>query len=204
MKHTVLLSLLGGSLLAVVALFFVRAYRTVPAAPPVSAPLPALSDPAPALSALPGSETPGKDNVSHAYKMRVARLEQRLDAAPDDTTALAELASLMKNAHQTDRAAALYERYLARHPRNRQAWLDLADCYGDRARWDEARRAMNDLLEQYPADPAALYNLGAIHANLGQFDEARTWWERARGQTRDPDLSKRAATSLAQLAHRAP
>lgn len=148
------------------------------------------------------SETPGKDNVSHTYRAEVARLEQRLEAAPDDTTARVELARLKQGAHRLDEAVGHYARYLALHPANRQAWLDLAAGYGGLERWAEAEQAMHALLERWPADPAALYNLGAICANQGKTDEARAWWEKARDQQADTALADQAASALIRLAHR--
>src|SRR6056297_82566 len=141
---------------------------------------------------------PSADNVDPTFHARLMRLREQLETTPEDTTVLLDLARLEQDAHQHDRSAEHYERFLALSPRNHQVWLDLANVYAGQGLWDEARDASERMLEQYPDDPSAMYNLGAILANQGQADEARQWWTAVQDSD-DTRLAEQAANSLAQL-----
>ena len=142
---------------------------------------------------------PSADNVDPTFHARLMRLREQLETTPEDTTVLLDLARLEQDAHQHDRSAEHYERFLALSPRNHQVWLDLANVYAGQGLWDEARDASERMLEQYPDDPSAMYNLGAILANQGQADDARTWWTAVQSSD-DTRLAEQATNSLAQLA----
>ena len=180
---TLLLLAAGFGLFAVLA--FVRSEE---AAPP----------PAPWQPVAAVAPTPSADNVAPTVHARLMGLKEQLETAPDDTTALLDLARLEQDAHQHDAAAEHYERFLALSPRNHQVWLDLANVYAGASRWNDARDASERMLTHYPDDPSAMYNLGAIAANQGQFDEARRRWEPVRDGD-DQSLAEQAATSLSQL-----
>jgi tetratricopeptide (TPR) repeat protein len=142
---------------------------------------------------------PSADNVDPTFHARLMRLREQLETAPEDTTALLELARLEQDAHQHDHSAEHYERFLALSPRNHQVWLDLANVYAGQGLWDEARDASERMLEHYPDDPSAMYNLGAIFANQGQAEEAKRWWTAVQ-KSDDARLGEQATNSLAQLA----
>ncbi len=145
------------------------------------------------------SETPNKDNVSHDYRVRVARLRAQIEKEPNDSTALISLASLQQDAHKVAEAAANYERYLALNPESRQAWLDLANCYAQMKEWQKAEKTILRMLEHHSDDPAGMYNLGAVYANMGRTDEAVSWWKKTQKQQIDAELSSKAAAALIQI-----
>ena len=145
------------------------------------------------------SFTPDGENVAPSFHVEQEALKERLNAAPQDTTALIQLARLKQDAHQTEEAVAYYRRYLDVRPEGRQAWLDLARCYGDLARWQEALEATQSLLRRFPDDPAAFYNLGAIYANTNRFDDARATWQRLTRQDRNPEMKAKAESALQRL-----
>jgi tetratricopeptide (TPR) repeat protein len=142
---------------------------------------------------------PSAENVDPTFHARLMALRADVDAAPQDTSKLLELAHLHQDAHQMAEAAELYKRVLAIVPQHRQTHLDLALCYSELGQWEAAQRTMQQMLEAHPDDPSALYNLGAIHANQGQFDEARDLWRRVQAQTEDVHLASQASASLAQI-----
>jgi len=153
------------------------------------------------LSSGAASETPGKDNVSHAFRMQVARLEQRLAENPADTTALRELGRMQQDAHNFPVAVTYYEQYLALNPETRQVWLDLANTQAGLQQWPQAEKTIQALLERRPEDPSAIYNLGAIYANMERFEDAKSWWEKARDQQADTLIASKASASLVRLLH---
>jgi tetratricopeptide (TPR) repeat protein len=142
---------------------------------------------------------PSAENVDPTFHARLMRLRERLETAPEDTTVLLELARLEQDAHQHERSAEHYERFLALSPRNHQVWLDLANVYAGQGLWDEARDASERMLAHYPDDPSAMYNLGAIFANQGQAEEAERWWTAVQNGN-DTRLADQASNSLVQLA----
>ncbi len=142
---------------------------------------------------------PSKENVSYAFRARLALMRMRLEDAPDDTMLLRRMARMLHDAHQPREAVVYYQRYLALNPSNRQMWLDLAGAHAALKQWDEAIRVSQSLLEISPGDPAAMYNLGAIHANRGNYEAAKSWWEKVRDQRSDETLAFRAAASLQDL-----
>ena len=193
MKHSTILFLMLLSFAVITGLIFLGKSKA-----PAVAPVSAHTEWQAPLQNGRRSETPNKDNVSHGFRVRMARLENRIREEPEDTTALAEMAALLQDAHRPDSAAVLYERYVRLHPENRQAWLDLANNYGEVGKWQRAEEAMRRMLEHYPEDPAGMFNLGAIAANRGDMKAASEWWTRVR-QAPDPALSAMAADALARI-----
>jgi tetratricopeptide (TPR) repeat protein len=144
------------------------------------------------------SSEPGP--VSGEFRHEMAILEDRLAKDPADAEALRRSAVLLQEAHQPAEAAVRYRRLLALDPRDRQAWLDLANVAAETGDTDGALAATEGLLAAFPDDPEGLWNLGAIHANAGRFEEARGAWRRATEQTADPEIARRAAEALEQIA----
>ncbi len=141
---------------------------------------------------------PSASNVSHRYRQKVAVLEARLIAVPDDTTSLAELAGLYFDAHAMESAIERYRAYLLLRPKARQQWLDLATAEASMGRWSEASQATVGLLGEYPDDPAGLYNMGVIAANQSDINEAGNWLHRAM-ESDDSEISGKARAALARL-----
>lgn len=142
--------------------------------------------------------SPSATNVSHEFKRRTAELRDRIDESPQDSLALRELAGMLFDAHSTEEAIDLYERYLQLVPRARQAWLDLATAQGSLDRWQDAEQTMERMLTVYPDDPAATWNLGAILANQGRTEEAARWWHRT-VESADTALASKARNALSTL-----
>ena len=201
MKHSTVLALMLLTFAAITGLVFFGKSKTRPVAP---VPAHAETNWTPPLRNGGRSETPNKNNVSHGFRVRMARLEKRLKTEPEDTTALYELAALLQDAHRPDSAAVVYERYVRLHPGNRQAWLDLAHCYAEAEQWARAEQTMRGLLERYPDDPSALYNLGAIAANRGAMEAAAQWWRQAKDQQTNPEMATMAADALARITRQTP
>jgi tetratricopeptide (TPR) repeat protein len=180
--------LLGGALVALVALVFLRG--SGPATPEGQPRLTSARDTAVAPSA---------ENVDPTFHSRLMTLRQQVEESPEDTTALLALARLQQDGHQLEDAAATYERVLALVSDHRQAHLDLALVYAEAGRPADARRVTEAFLALHPDDPAALYNLGALHANAGAYAEARRHWTRVAAQTQDAGLAEQARASLERL-----
>ncbi|HMB92087.1 MAG TPA: tetratricopeptide repeat protein [Rhodothermales bacterium] len=143
--------------------------------------------------------TPDGENLAPSFHVEMEALRQRLDASPQDTTALIRMAQLLHDGHKTEEAITYYQRYLDLHPQGQQAWLDLARSYGELGQWEAALTATEDMLEQFPDNPAALYNLGAIYANTSRLADARTTWERVATQSKDSAMKTKAEVALKRL-----
>lgn len=192
-KH--LLLMVGGVLLVVGSVFAWRVVdteteefsnRPVPSSGSASHSVPSSA------ASSPASVEPSAENVAPSVRERMNRLRKRVEAAPADTAARRELATLLFKAHEPEAAAEHYRAYLERRPRHRQSWFDLANAYGRVQKWDQALQAVKQMLTHFPNDPAALYNAGAAAANLQRYAAARTYWRRA--LRNDPSTTVRTNT----------
>ncbi len=184
-------------LLVVVVVYFV--VRTPGGPDSVAHPQRAQESPVPSSGTDDEAVEPSKDNVNHTYFQRVQRLKMQIADAPEDTTAMRELARLYQDAHQSVESATLYERYLALNPDSKQEWLDLAAVYAQTTDWVAAESTMVRTLIRFPDDPAVQYNVGAIRANQSDYQGAREWWQKVATQNRDSDLRDRALKSLQKI-----
>ena len=151
----------------------------------------------PAASGEMSASVDTRDPESHA---QAGALERRLREAPRDTIAIMELARLFESSLEWEQAARYYRQLLTITRANRDAAIGLARVYVALENWDAAEAGITSLLAVSPDDAEAMYLLGAIHANRGDYATARTWWRKVERQLGDPQLAKRAAQSLHELA----
>jgi Flp pilus assembly protein TadD len=137
--------------------------------------------------------------VAAAFEQRVAALETRLGASPDDRATLLELARLLQDGHRVQEAVQLYRRVIELDPSEAQPYYDLASAHADLGDWAAARAILQERLSLAPGDAVAMYDLGAVEANAGDASAAVLWWQRARESTSDPELKARADAAISQL-----
>lgn len=154
---------------------------------------------APGATAGPQVDGVSPGAVSEEFQQQVAALEARLEAAADDTVALAELSDLMRMAHQPERSLELATRWMEVAPLSNAALDRHIAALAELNRWDEAYEANQRLFELDPANLVVLLNMGAIEANRGDEGEARRWWTRILTEAPGSDVAARAETALASL-----
>jgi tetratricopeptide (TPR) repeat protein len=150
--------------------------------------------------------------AGHTADPEIDRLQEVVDANPDDDESLLRLANLLQDhsSHEREylvRAITAYQKYLGRNPGNENARVDLGICYFEMARTDTVHgtalidRAISEIstvAEANPQHQAAAFNLGIVTLNVGRTEEAARWFERTVAINPESDLGVRANRLLEQ------
>jgi tetratricopeptide (TPR) repeat protein len=114
-------------------------------------------------------------------------LQALIQKNPKDTSATLEFANSLYDVGFFDRAAELYERYLAIAPGNADARVDLGTAYYNMALADSAKRTgliakaescFQVVVRTTPGHQMARFNLGIVRLQQGDMPGARDWFER--------------------------
>jgi tetratricopeptide (TPR) repeat protein len=155
----------------------------------------------------------------HASQEReIDQLQQRVEANPEDDTALLRLANLLQDHSSHDqrylvRAIETYQKYLSRNPDEENARVDLGICYFSLAGVDSihgatmVQRALKEIGTVAQANPnhqAAAFNLGIVNLNIGSTEEAAAWFRKAIAIDPSTDLGMRSKRLLEQHVLAAP
>src|SRR5688500_18018051 len=104
---------------------------------------------------------------------RVADLDARLRASPDDLSLLVEIGIAEKTAGNLDGAEQKFRRALQKDPDSSVLHFFLAEIFYNRGLGDEALRFLRRSIDLNPANPDAHYLAGFILGDLGRVEEAR-------------------------------
>ncbi len=126
----------------------------------------------------------------------INNLEAKLNANPDDTKTLLELAHLKNDSGFYDKAIPLYQRYLEKFPENSDARIDMGVCMYNLGDYDNAIREMKKALEYEPKHQIGHLNLGVVNLTAGNIDVAKGWFQKAVDLGPDTDVGKRAKELL--------
>ena len=127
---------------------------------------------------------------------KINNLEAKLNANPDDTKTLLELAHLNNDSGFYDKAIPLYQRYLEKFPEDADARVDMGVCMYNLRDFDGAIREMKKALKYAPNHQIGHLNLGVVNLTLGNNDEAREWFQKAYDLGPETDVGKRAKELL--------
>jgi TolA-binding protein len=126
----------------------------------------------------------------------INNLEAKLNANPDDTETLLELAHLKNDSGFYDKAIPLYQRYLKKIPENADARIDMGVCLYNLGDYDNAIKEMKKALEYEPKHQIGHLNLGVVNLTAGNVDVAKGWFQKAVDIGPDTDVGKRAKELL--------
>lgn len=126
----------------------------------------------------------------------INNLEAKLNANPDDTETLLELAHLKNDSGFYDKAIPLYQRYLEKIPENADARIDMGVCMYNLGDYDNAIKEMKKALEYEPKHQIGHLNLGVVNLTAGNVDVAKEWFQKAVELGPDTDVGKRAKELL--------
>lgn len=146
-----------------------------------------------------GGGAPDASNVSEAFKKQMQELQSAVQANPNDTTKLRELAEFLFMSHKPQEAIETYQRILKINPNRKDVYLELAYIYFQEQNFAKAEESTNMMLQIDPKDLNARYNLGAIAAAKGEKDKARKIWESLIKNNPGTDAASRAAEYLKKL-----
>lgn len=117
-----------------------------------------------------GPELP-QDHPPLDVSQRWLELEERATSNPNDVQAALDLANLLYDIQNWEKAATWYERVLALQPGNTDARTDMATCYLSLGRFDRALAEYERSLAEEPNKPQALYGLAVARLH-GKQDVA--------------------------------
>ncbi len=142
---------------------------------------------------------PSASNVSEAFKKQMQELQSAVQANPNDTIKLRELAEFLFMSHKPQEAIDIYQRILKINPNRKDVYLELAYIYFQEQNFVKAEESTNMMLQIDPKDLNAQYNLGAIAAAKGEKDKARKIWESLIKNNPGTDAALRAAEYIKKL-----
>jgi tetratricopeptide (TPR) repeat protein len=106
-------------------------------------------------------------------------MERSLSVKPDNHLHRIELAELLAEFNQSEKALAVIEDGIEKYP-DILAFKNLKGVIlGRLERFDEALEYIQDLLLKYPNDGDALNNLGVIYEKQGKYESAKNYFEKA-------------------------
>jgi tetratricopeptide (TPR) repeat protein len=146
-----------------------------------------------------GSNSPGKENVSEEYRIKLTELKDAVDKNPSDTIAMRNYADFLSASHKMYEAIPYYEKILEINPKRSDIYFSLALIYYNKQDFAKCEEANNKVLSFEPKNQMALYNLGAIAATQGKKDKAKEFWNMVMNINPESETGKLAKESLAKL-----
>lgn len=130
---------------------------------------------------------------------RVAELDAKLAAAPDDIGLLVESGIAEKTAGHLDEAERKFKRALRHDPESSVLYFFLAEIFYNRGLGEDALRFLRRSIDLNPANPDAHYLAGFILGDLGRVEEAMEANRRA--VALNPALTRAQANLSLETAH---
>ncbi|MCW8803509.1 MAG: tetratricopeptide repeat protein [Ignavibacteriaceae bacterium] len=146
-----------------------------------------------------GSNVPGKENVSEAYREKIAELKEAVDKNPSDTLAMREFADFLSASHKMNDAIPYYEKILEINPKRSDIYFSLALIYYNKQDFAKCEDENNKVLSYDPKNQMAIYNLGAIAATKGDVVKAKDFWNQVIEINSDSETGKLAKESMGKL-----
>jgi predicted CXXCH cytochrome family protein len=178
--------------------------HTIPRRPPAVRPIDVPRD---AKLKLFGGGEPSARDLGLAYaaialrdgdRMRGSRAIGLLENAPPDAKVLTQLAQLLEDAGDRQRACDLYARAVARDPQPVAAAVNLGICYAAKGELDRSIRLWRAALSRNPGLEVARLNLAVALYRTGNAEAARAALTEA---LRFNPVSSRARAMLRELGH---
>ena len=146
-----------------------------------------------------GSNSPGKENVSEEYRIKLTKLKDAVDKNPADTLAMRNYADFLSASHKMNEAISYYEKILEINPKRSDIYFSLALIYYNKQDFGKCEEVNNKVLLFEPKNQMALYNLGAIAATQGKKDKAKEFWNKVISINSESETGKLAQESLGKL-----
>jgi len=112
------------------------------------------------------------------YAEACSVLEEYRKLDPDDMEAGLQLAALYRNLNAADRALALYDALIVRHPKDRRAYEALIQYWSNYFRYDKIRETYERLAREHPSDMTLLNSIAGTYEKERKWSEARNVYRR--------------------------
>jgi tetratricopeptide (TPR) repeat protein len=145
------------------------------------------------------STPPSKENVSEAYRKKMAELKAAVDKNPEDTLVVKNYADFLSASHKMNEAITYYNRILQVDSKRTDIHFALALIYYNIQDFAKCEDENNKVLSYDPKNQMALYNLGAIAATKGEVVKAKDFWNQVIEISSDSETGKLAKESLEKL-----
>jgi WD40 repeat protein/serine/threonine protein kinase/tetratricopeptide (TPR) repeat protein len=118
------------------------------------------------------------ENLVERDRQALAEVEKQLDKEPDDAGGLGRRARLYGRLQQTEKAAADYERLLAKREKDAALWLECGEFHASRLRWDKTAAAWARAAELRPEKKDLRHRVARAYAEAGQWEQALAWFHK--------------------------
>ena len=145
------------------------------------------------------STPPNKENVSEAYREKMAELKAAVDKNPKDTLALKNYADFLSASHKMNDAITYYNKILQVDSKRNDIHFALALIYYNKQDFAKCEDENKQVLSYDPKNQMALYNLGAIAATRGEMVKAKDFWNHVIEINSESETGKLAKESLGKL-----
>jgi tetratricopeptide (TPR) repeat protein len=146
----------------------------------------------------PASTVPQAPAANMQLVNQINDLEKRVEANPNDTQALLQLANVCQDGRFFDKAIAQYRKYLEKNPRDVNARVDMGICFFETSNLEEARKQMEMALKYDSKHVAANFNLGIVSLRSGKVKEANEWFKKTIALAPNSDMGQQAKQILEQ------
>lgn len=125
-----------------------------------------------------------------AYEAALQLLDSALQASPDDTDLMYDLAMMAEKLGRFEQMEKLLRDIMAQQPENQNAYNALGYSLADRGvRLDEAHQLVSKALELAPNDPFISDSLGWVEFKRGRLQEAIQILDKAFQSKPDPEIA---------------
>jgi tetratricopeptide (TPR) repeat protein len=117
-------------------------------------------------------------NIQQKNNKRALEIVEALVKEGDDVEMMLLYGRLKHAAKQTDAAKEIYEKVLAKDPKQENAYMILGSIYMDEKKYDRAYDIYRRLVEHFPASYIGHYFIGKIHSERGDLAAAEKAYKR--------------------------
>ncbi len=129
---------------------------------------------------------------------KITELEKTLEADPNNSDALLELANHLHDAKFFPRAIETYKKFLTLLPKHTDARVDLGICYFETGDTQRAVGEIEIALKSDPKHQMAMFNLGVIQLSARNLEEAKKWLKKCVDIDPNSTAGQRAQQILSQ------
>ncbi len=142
------------------------------------------------------ADTDPHNGVDMSSLQRINQLEDAVNANPNDTKTLLELAHLLNDSGFYNRAIERYNQYIKVAPNVPDVLIDLGVCYYNLGRYAEAKTEMLKAVKIDPKHQIGQFNLGIVALAAGNSQEAFEQFNKAIKINPNSDIAKRAQEQI--------